>query len=195
MEGFPTTNYVEKTWGLPPLLQQLLLALNLPARQSTDQTGECHALHRIPPATPGINQHSPWADWSPLKKKPEQLTVNCNLVQQQRGQESWKDTWEGERGKELISALMISKQMLESQEGWEQADHKQLPKARQVVDHRDHLLSQWAALKVKLPWKIEKRTVNHHNTLTAEGADGTLTLPQRKGVGQRNKPQPGNPSK
>jgi hypothetical protein len=37
--------------------------------------------------------------------------------------------------------------------------------------------------------------VNHHNTLTAGGADRTLTLPQKKGAGQRNKPHHRNPSK
>jgi hypothetical protein len=95
------------------------------------------------------------------------------------------------RGKELTSAQTISEQMLERQEGQEQVGDKPLPEAGQVADHRDHLLSQWAAPKVKLPHKIEKQTVNCHNTLTVVvvgSADGTLTLAQRKGVGQRNKP-------
>jgi hypothetical protein len=66
--------------------------------------------------------------------------------------------------------------------------NKPLSEAGQVVDHRVHLLSQWATPKAKLSHKTEKQTANHHNTLTAEGADGTLNLPQRKGAEQRTKP-------
>jgi hypothetical protein len=44
------------------------------------------------------------------------------------------------------------------------------------------------APKVKLPHKTEKQTVNHYNTMTAEGADGTLNLFQRKGAWKRKKP-------
>jgi hypothetical protein len=65
---------------------------------------------------------------------------------------------------------------------------KPLPKAGQVVDHRTHLLSQKATSKTKLPHNTEKQTSNCHKTRTAEGADGILNLPQRKGAGQRNKP-------
>jgi hypothetical protein len=42
----------------------------------------------------------------------------------------------------------------------------------------------------KLLHRIEKQTASHHNILIAVvgGADGTLSLPQRKGARQRNKP-------
>jgi hypothetical protein len=43
---------------------------------------------------------------------------------------------------ELISTQTTSKQTLERQEGQEQVGNKPLPEAGQVVDHRDHLLSQ-----------------------------------------------------
>jgi hypothetical protein len=56
-------------------------------------------------------------------------------------------------------------------------------------------LNQCAAPKIKLPCKIEKQTANCHNTLTAGGTDGSLTLPQRKGWGKEISPQCGNPSK
>jgi hypothetical protein len=46
------------------------------------------------------------------------------------------------RAKELISELTIRKQTLERQKGREQLSNKPLPEARQVVDHRTHLLSQ-----------------------------------------------------
>jgi hypothetical protein len=82
----------------------------------------------------------------------------------------------------------LSKQTLERQEGQEWAGDKPLPDAAQVVDDSVHLLSQWAAPKAKLPCNTEKQTASCHNTLTAEGTDRTLNLPQRKGVGQRNKP-------
>jgi hypothetical protein len=63
------------------------------------------------------------------------------------------------------------------------------------VDHRVLLLNQLAAPKVKLPFKTEKQTANHHNTQKAGRADRILTPTQRKGVGQTNKPQRGNSSK
>jgi hypothetical protein len=59
--------------------------------------------------------------------------------------------------------------MVERQEGGKQVGDKPLPKARQVADHRAHLLKQWATPKAKLLHKTEKQTVNPHNTLTAEG--------------------------
>jgi hypothetical protein len=65
---------------------------------------------------------------------------------------------------------------------------KPLPKAGQVVDHRADLLSQRTASKTKLPHKTEKQAANCDKTWAAEGADGTLKMPQRKGAGQRNKP-------
>jgi hypothetical protein len=81
----------------------------------------------------------------------------------------------------------ISKQKLERQEGRKKAGNKPFLKAGQIADHRAHILSH-RAHKTELPHKTEKQTANHHNILTAERADGTLTLPQRQGVGQRNKP-------
>jgi hypothetical protein len=73
------------------------------------------------------------------------------------------------RDKELISAQTISKHMLERHEGQKQVGNKPLPEAGQVVDHKDHLLSQLAAPKVKLLCKIEKQTANHHNMLIVGG--------------------------
>jgi hypothetical protein len=96
--------------------------------------------------------------------------------------------WRRGEGQGANLSKTTSKQMPERQEGQEQASNKPLPEAGQVVDHRDHLLSQWVAPKTELPCKTEKQTLKHHNTLTAEVADGTLTLPQGKGVGQRNQP-------
>jgi hypothetical protein len=49
-------------------------------------------------------------------------------------------------------------------------------------------VSQRATSKIELSHKSEKQTENHHNIQTVEGADGTLNLPQKKGIGQRNKP-------
>jgi hypothetical protein len=125
-------------------------------RHSTDQTGEHHVSYSIPgipPATPGINQHSPWADLPPQKNW---ITANCNLAQQQKEWECWKFTGERGRGKNLISVWTISKQTLERQEGWELVGDKTFPQAGQVVNHRAYPLSQWAAPKFKLPHKMEK---------------------------------------
>jgi hypothetical protein len=46
------------------------------------------------------------------------------------------------KGKELISAQAISKQILEQQEGREWAGDKSLSEARQLADHRANLLRQ-----------------------------------------------------
>jgi hypothetical protein len=61
------------------------------------------------------------------------------------------------------------------------------PKAGQVVDHTADLLSQRAAFKTELPHKNEKQTRNCNHTWRAEGMDGMLNTPQRKGTGQRTK--------
>jgi hypothetical protein len=45
---------------------------------------------------------------------------------------------------------------------------KLLPEIWQIVDHKSHLLSQWATSKVKQCCKIEKQSANQHNMLTAE---------------------------
>jgi hypothetical protein len=56
------------------------------------------------------------------------------------------------------------------------------------VDHRDDLLSKKAASKTELLHKTEKQTVNCNKTQRVEGEGGKLSLFQRKGMGQRNKP-------
>jgi hypothetical protein len=78
--------------------------------------------------------------------------------------------------------------MLERQEGQQQSGDKPLPEAQQV-DHKAHLLSQWAAPNVNLLRKIEKQTANPHNMLTA-GASwwNTDPAPEEGGARQRNKP-------
>jgi hypothetical protein len=82
----------------------------------------------------------------------------------------------------------ISKQKLERQECWQQLGDKLLPEIGQVVDHKAHLLSQWATPKVKHLCKIEKQTVKHHNTLTAGAIWWITELAQRNGARKRNKP-------
>jgi hypothetical protein len=42
---------------------------------------------------------------------------------------------------------------------------------------------------------MEKQTANHHNTMSRGPADESLTLPQRKGTRQRNKPPVNQQSK
>jgi hypothetical protein len=64
--------------------------------------------------------------------------------------------------------------------------NKPLPKEGKVVDHRDHLLSQRAASKTKLPYKTEKQTVNCNKTQQWR-VWVEHNLPQKKGVDQRKK--------
>jgi hypothetical protein len=48
------------------------------------------------------------------------------------------------------------------------AGDRPLPEVWQVVDHRTHLLGQWAAPKVRRLSNVEEQTANHHNMLTVE---------------------------
>jgi homospermidine synthase len=95
------------------------------------------------------------------------------------------------QGDGLSAKLSVNKH----RKGWEQADDKLLCKAGQEVDHRDHLLSQWATPKTKLPHKTKKQTANHHNTWTGRGLMEHWTCPWEKGWGKEINPQCGNPSK
>jgi hypothetical protein len=80
--------------------------------------------------------------------------------------------------------------MLERQEGQQQLGDKPLPEARQVADHKAHLLSQWAAPNVNLLRKIEKQTANHHNMLTVEASWwNTDPTPEEVGQGKETSPQ------
>jgi hypothetical protein len=61
----------------------------------------------------------------------------------------------------------FSKQRLEGQKCQQRAGDKPLCEIEQIAVHKVHLLSQWATSKVKQCGKIEKKTVNQHNTQTA----------------------------
>jgi hypothetical protein len=100
-------------------------------------SGEHQASHSIPPATPGIHQHSPWADWPPPHKKinkNKQIELNNKQEtakeQAAKGTGCSKHTGEGEKGKELLSARTFSKQRLERQKDRQWADDKPLPEVR-----------------------------------------------------------------
>jgi hypothetical protein len=74
-----------------------------------------------------------------------------------------------EKGEEQGTYPMwtINKQMARKPGRPRGGSDKPLPEVRQVVDYKAHLLSRWETPKVKGFCKIEKQTVNHHNTLTA----------------------------
>jgi hypothetical protein len=79
--------------------------------QQTKQVNtKCHVVFLQSPL--GQTTYHPGADWLPPCKR-QNWTIHNELKTstQQRGQKRWKCTWEGERGKELISAGTISKQM------------------------------------------------------------------------------------
>jgi hypothetical protein len=69
------------------------------------------------------------------------------------------------------------------------------PEVRQIVDYKDHLLSQRAIPKVKWPCKIEKNSEPSQHADSRGLADGSLTMPQRKKARQRYKLQVNNHSK
>jgi hypothetical protein len=79
---------------------------------------KCHMV--IPTATHGINQHSPWADWPPPTKKSWTINKELKTNTQQKGQTLKAHQRRG-KSKEMISVRTISKQMLERQEGQQQA--------------------------------------------------------------------------
>jgi hypothetical protein len=89
------------------------------------------------------------------------------------------------RGKKLISTQTSVNKWLERQKGQQWAGDKLLPEIGQVAVHKVQLLSQQGTSKVKQHCKIEKQSANHQNMVMA---DGSLTLPLRKRVKQRNKP-------
>jgi hypothetical protein len=87
-------------------------APNLLGRHLTEQIGDHQASCSIPPATPGISQHSPLGRLTPGKKKPKNwISKELRTTTQLRGQKCWKHTEEGARDKELFSAWTFSKQM------------------------------------------------------------------------------------
>jgi hypothetical protein len=65
--------------------------------------------------------------------------------------------WRKGEGQEagLRAELSVNKNRKGS-EDWQQVGNKPLPEAGQVVDHKDHPLSQRAVSKTELPHKTEK---------------------------------------
>jgi hypothetical protein len=99
LESFSMPHYTEKTSGL----------LQPPANTVT-------TAKPTPPTTPGINQYSLQSDWPLCKKKihnKKTWTMNNELKTstQQKGRENWKHSREEGKGKKLISAWTISKQI------------------------------------------------------------------------------------
>jgi hypothetical protein len=81
----------------------------------------CETFNRTNRWVPSIMQNSPsypldkpahtWADW-PLPPQKKNNTLNCNLVQQQRGWECWKCTsrvgsWSQSSSPETVSSMWI----------------------------------------------------------------------------------------
>jgi hypothetical protein len=162
------------------------LAPNLPGRHSAEQRGKSQVSHSIPPATPGINQHSL------LGTHTHKNWIN-NKLKTSTQQREWSAVSTPEKeggGKELISMLTFSKQRLERQKGWKQVGDKLLPDIGQVVLCKVHLQNQWATSKVQQHCKIEKQTANHHNRLTGGGqlTDHWL-CPRERGWGKGTSPQ------
>jgi hypothetical protein len=137
-------------------------------------SAKCQASCGIPPATSGINQHSPLDRLTlhhpPPKKKTPKNWINKELKTNTQ-QTGWGAVSIPEKGEQQGADLHanFSKQRLERQKGQQWAGDKPLPKIGQVEVHKAHLLSQWATSKVKWHCKIEKQSANHHNTLTAGG--------------------------
>jgi hypothetical protein len=124
-------------------------------------TGEHQTSCSIPPAIPGINQHSPLGRLNPPRKTKQNKTKNwinkeLKTNTQQRGWGAVSTPEKGGKGKELISVWTSSKQRLERQKGHQRVGDKLLPEIEQVAVHKTHLLSQWATSKVKWHCKIEK---------------------------------------
>jgi hypothetical protein len=97
---------------------------------------------------------------------------------------------EGGKSKELISTPTISKRIAGKAGGSTAGGNRLLPEVGQVADHRAHLLSQWAAPKVRQLCKVEEQTANHHKMLTEGGwlKDHWPCLRER-GQGKETNPQ------
>jgi hypothetical protein len=87
-----------------------MLPPNWLGRHSLEETGEHQLSHGIPPATPGIYQHSPLGRLTSLQEKKKNWTIvnKLKISKQQRWQECWKHTKKGGMSKELISTWTIS---------------------------------------------------------------------------------------
>jgi hypothetical protein len=89
--------------------------------------------------------------------------MNWTLAHSTKG-ELLKMHWRRGKGQGAnLHELSVNKQ-LESQEGQQWVGDKPLLEARQVADHKGHLLSQWATPKVKWLCKTENKkwTITTH---------------------------------
>jgi hypothetical protein len=121
-----------------------MLAPNLLRRHFADQVGKHQASHSIPPATPGINLHSPLGRMASLQKK-KKTGINKELKTntQQRGQELTVHRRRGEeKGADLHTNFQLIKTGKERKKDQQQEVDKPLPEVRQVTGHKAHLLSK-----------------------------------------------------
>jgi hypothetical protein len=91
-------------------------------------------------------------------------------------------------GKELIAAWTFSKQRLERQKGWQQVGDKPLLEIGQVAVQNS---SPEAVSNIQIQMTLQNWKIINNPSQDADIrglANGSLTLPQRKGARQRSKP-------